>query len=168
MDPTGKRCVTCHVVRPASDFNRRAGAADGLQPRCRSCARDWYVANRVQHMANVRERNDRVRDANKLLLEAFLVDHPCVDCGERDLRVLDLDHDDPAHKTTEVGRLLASALSWERIAAEIAECTVRCASCHRRRTAAQLGYWRDAAETRRRTDAAAAARARLAAVLPTR
>ena len=120
MDPTGKLCVTCHVLRPLSDFNKRASAVDGLQARCRTCAREWYVANRIQHMANVRQRNERVRGQNKLLLEQFLLQNPCADCGEPDLRVLDLDHDDPGDKVTEVGRLLASALSWERAAARVA------------------------------------------------
>lgn len=161
MEPPSKVCVTCHEVRPLTDFNKRVSAVDGLQARCRSCSREWYLANRVQHMANVKERNGRVRVQNRQLLEQFLRQHGCADCGEADLRVLDLDHDDPADKVTEVGRLLASALSWERIAAEIEKCTVRCANCHRRRTAEQLGYWRHDAEQRRRAELAAAAGARL-------
>ena len=167
MDVAGKRCVTCHLVRPRSDFNKRASSDDGLQARCRSCARDWYVANRVQHMANVRQRSNRVRAENKTLLEQFLLDHPCVDCGESDLRVLDLDHDDRDDKLTEVGRLIASGLSWQRIAAEIAKCSVRCANCHRRRTAEQLGYWRHDAELRRREGLTVWAQNRLKRLLAT-
>lgn len=162
---SSKRCVTCHRDRPLTDFNKRAKAQDGLQARCRDCAREWYLANRIKHMSNVRQRNNRVREENRAQLEQFLLGHPCTECGETDLRVLDLDHDDPGDKLTEVGRLMASSLPWRRIEAEIAKCTVRCANCHRRRTAEQLGYWRQAAELRRRGDMAAAAQARLTAVL---
>ena len=52
-------------------------------------------------------------------------------------------------------------ISWERVEAEIAKCSVRCANCHRRRTAEQFGYWRHGAEGRRREDLRAAAEARL-------
>ncbi len=165
MEPEAKRCVTCHVVRPLSDFNKRVAARDGLQSRCRHCARDWYLANRVEHRANVRRRNDRVRRESKELLERFLLEHPCVDCGERDLRVLDLDHDDPADKLEDVGRLIGAGMSWDRVEAEIAKCSVRCASCHRRRTAEQLGWWRQAAELRRRHALRTAAQARLITLL---
>jgi cytochrome c551/c552 len=41
-----------------------------------------------------------------------------------------------------VSRLVHTAVSWELVAAEIAKCEVRCANCHRRRTAAVGGYYR--------------------------
>ena len=41
-EPT-KRCCTCHEPRPLTDFNVRRAAADGLQSRCRSCSREWYL-----------------------------------------------------------------------------------------------------------------------------
>jgi hypothetical protein len=57
--------------------------------------------------------------------------------------VLEFDHHDRATKREDVSRLMAYS-SWRRIEAEIAKCDVRCANCHRRRTAHQLG-WRKAA-----------------------
>ena len=89
---------------------------------------------------------------------------PCVDCGEADLRVLDLDHEDPELKLSGVARLLGMHVPWERIEAEIEKCSVRCANCHRRRTAEQLGYWRHEAETTRRAAATGLAAERLEAL----
>ena len=160
-----KRCTTCHGLGPLTDFNVRRSAPDGLQARCRPCSREWYVRNRLVHMARVRERNKRVRAEHQERLAAHLLEHPCVDCGEADLRVLDLDHEDPAHKAANVGRLVNLSLPWSTVLAEIQKCSVRCANCHRRRTAEAWGWWRSAAESRRQEAQQGLAEARLVRLL---
>jgi hypothetical protein len=57
----------------------------------------------------------------------------CVDCGERDVVVLEFDH--IGDKTSTVTALAWSQRSLEQIDAEIACCEIRCCNCHRRRTA---------------------------------
>jgi hypothetical protein len=57
----------------------------------------------------------------------------CADCGERDVCVLDFDH--VGEKTGNVMRLAYNEVSLARLRAEIDRCEVRCANCHRRRTA---------------------------------
>jgi hypothetical protein len=114
---------------------------------------------------DVGRRNADARAAHQQRVAAHLMAHPCVDCGEGDLRVLDFDHDDPAAKAAEVARLAAMNVSWERVASEIAKCSVRCANCHRRRTAEMFGYWRHDAEERRRAALSAVAQLRLSTVL---
>lgn len=163
-----KRCSTCRTDQPLDAFAVSRRARDGRQSRCRACWRGWYAEHRDEHIALVGRRRAQVRAEHRQRLVEHLLAHPCADCGEADLRVLDLDHDDPAGKVADVARLISMNIAWQRIAEEIAKCTVRCASCHRRRTAEERGYWRHAAETRRRADAAAAARERLAALLATR
>jgi hypothetical protein len=59
----------------------------------------------------------------------------CVDCGERDIVVLEFDH--LRDKRTNVTMLAWSEASLDRLRAEIDCCEVRCCNCHRRRTAAQ-------------------------------
>lgn len=67
---------------------------------------------------------------------SYLAVHPCVDCGEQDLIVLDFDHLPEHEKHFEVSRAVtASTRSWQSIEREIAKCEVVCANCHRRRTA---------------------------------
>lgn len=156
-----KRCSTCHCVQPLEDFAVSRSRRDGRQQRCRACWRDWYAGHREQSLSAVARRRAQVRAEHQAELVAFLLRHSCVECGEQDLRVLDFDHEDPAHKVADVARLASMNIAWERIAAEIAKCSVRCANCHRRRTAEQLGYWRHGAEERRRITVREAAGARL-------
>ena len=144
----------------------RRAAFDGLQSRCRTCSRNWYVRNREPHMANVRARNERARTANKERMGVYLLAHPCVDCGETDVRCLDFDHRDASRKRANVGKLLADAQSWRRISAEIDECDVRCANCHRRVTSERAAWWREVVQVEAAAARRTASVARLARVLP--
>jgi hypothetical protein len=74
----------------------------------------------------------------------------CVDCGERDPWVLDLDHVDPATKDMKPFRSQLpyrknrrwTSLSWPRLMEELEKCQVLCANCHRRKTAREQGWGR--------------------------
>jgi L-lysine 2,3-aminomutase len=81
----------------------------------------------------------RSRELRKQLA-AYLGERACVDCGQADPRVLDFDHIDPATKRDTIHALVHQAVSWEALLTEIEQCQVRCANCHRRRTAAQFGW----------------------------
>jgi hypothetical protein len=140
-----KRCSTCHELKRLHEFNRRASSRDGRQPRCRSCSRSWYEVNRETHKANARRRSDELRVTNRKLMKDYLVGHPCVDCGETDIRVLDFDHRPGEQKLADVGSLLAQGFCWRTIEGEIAKCDVRCANCHRIITCERANNWRQKA-----------------------
>jgi len=71
---------------------------------------------------------------NMLIALKYLHGHPCVDCGESDVRVLDFDHRDPKAKHFSIGDALTrSTLSVEMLVDEIALCDIRCANCHRKK-----------------------------------
>ncbi|MFB9960071.1 hypothetical protein [Agromyces bracchium] len=85
-----------------------------------------------------------------------LITHPCIDCGESDIRVLDFDHRDGADKGAEVMRLAQGGHALARVAAEIAKCDVRCRNCHAVITYARMGSdWRSAMRLRLQAEVAA-------------
>ena len=78
---------------------------------------------------------------NRLKLYEYYSKHPCVDCGETDPVVLDFDHKDNTNKINDVSTLISKGYSWNIIENEIKKCDIRCANCHRRRTAEQFNWY---------------------------
>ena len=135
-----KRCSKCDEVKPLDEFNRLSKAADGRQSYCRDCNKAYHYANWDRHMSQIRARVRRRRRENQAQLMDYLGAHPCVDCGECDLVVLEFDHVRDKHRN--VSYLVQQPAEWRRIADEIEKCEVVCANCHRRRTASRGGWYR--------------------------
>lgn len=55
---------------------------------------------------------------------------------------LQFDHVDSADKINEVSNLLRARCVWSTVKAEIDKCEVRCANCHTRKTAKEIGNWK--------------------------
>jgi hypothetical protein len=80
-------------------------------------------------------------ERNRDYVLLYLRLHPCVDCEESDPVVLEFDHVSGT-KLGHVTKLMYQKKKLEVLAAEIAKCQVRCANCHRRKTAFQFGSYR--------------------------
>jgi hypothetical protein len=106
-------CVNCHRRRSA-----QRGGSRRLGP--------GFVPSGTRPL---RERN------YAFLFEALR--SGCVDCEEMDLIVLDFDHRDD--KNANVSVLARRECSLATLQREIDLCDIRCANCHRRRTAATTG-----------------------------
>ena len=72
----------------------------------------------------------------------FLKEHPCVDCSETDPIVLEFDHIEGV-KRKAISKLVAAGCSWETINLEMEKCAVRCANCHRRKTARDFNWYKN-------------------------
>ena len=157
-----KRCTSCQLSKPTEEFYRHRSHSDGLTSQCKPCHREARRTPRgkaAQRRANQSEAGkarraryrarhpERVRDAERKYqrerradyqarLDRIKMDQGCIDCGyDAHPRALDFDHRGDAPKLFNVSKILRLTASWERIAAEVAKCDVRCANCHRIRTA---------------------------------
>lgn len=140
-----KKCTKCKNEKLLTDFNKNKKRKDGYNNICRICSnqksRDYYFENKEEHSKNVSQRNKNIKLDNRRKLFEYYLTHPCVDCGERDPIVLEFDH--KGNKKIEVSKLVSNSYSWETIMEEINKCDVRCANCHRRRTAKQFGWYKE-------------------------
>lgn len=138
----GVQCGRCGLTKSATAFAWHSTERGIRQTWCREChnaqKRVHYSEHRASEKARTRRRQLATVAANAPRLLEFLEQHPCVDCGECDAAVLDFDH--LRDKRNNVTTMLWSGLRWSAIEDEIAKCEVRCANCHRRRTARQRGY----------------------------
>jgi hypothetical protein len=138
-----KLCCRCGKVKELTDFTFRNVTTGLRHGYCRGCHKAWnrahYERNRATYIANAKRHGPVYHAANLRRLVEYLLLHPCVDCGEHDPIVLEFDHRDRSTKRTTVANLMRYS-AWPQIESEIAKCDVRCANCHRRRTARQMGW----------------------------
>jgi hypothetical protein len=115
-------CVNCHrrrTARRSGSWRYRLGEArfTGLQPT---------VARNLRHVLRILEGAE------------------CQDCAEADVVVLDFDHVGPKRASV-ISRAFAPC-GLDVLKTEIAECEIRCANCHKKRTASLRGLYRRAAQ----------------------
>ncbi len=138
------RCRACLQEKPEDNFSYKNKAQALRHTQCKSCSKA-YCAEHYQRNAKVYK--DRAafnsiarREELHRRLHQYLAGHPCIDCGEADPLVLELDHRDETEKLHNLSRMWYNGYSWKKIEEEIAKCDVRCANCHRRRTAHQQNW----------------------------
>ena len=139
-----KRCYKCKKEKPLNDFPVNQKRADGHGSMCKVCKKSYnaayYTETKDRHNPARAARRQRVRNEARQHVFEYLSAHPCVDCGEADIVVLDFDHQ--GDKTEEVNAMIAAGKSWPLILAEIEKCEVVCSNDHRRRTAKTFGWYR--------------------------
>jgi hypothetical protein len=110
---------------------------------CRECQREYsradYAKNKEAYIAKAKKNGERYKQEMYEWLLAYFTEHPCIGCGEKDPVVLDFDHRDGVEKEAAISRLIGSK-KYEAAKREIEKCDVRCANCHRRRTAEQQDW----------------------------
>ena len=84
------------------------------------------------------KRAERRENIKRKMMD-FYITNPCVDCGQTDPRVLDFDHINT--KRHNISTLLKKEYSWETILEETQNCEVRCANCHRVKTAIDQNHY---------------------------
>lgn len=139
-----KVCGACSRELDTRFFARNVAKPDGLQTRCRECVKEYNAEyyKQTKHVHNPKRaaRRLEIRSILRRQLIQYLKTHPCVDCGESDIVVLDFDH--LRDKTSDISSLLRSGAAWSTIEKEIDKCDVVCANDHRRRTAKRARWAR--------------------------
>ena len=137
-----KICTRCGKRKKLTSFYRRAAVKSGFASMCRPCKKEYdrhYYNSKPQYR---QKRKKAVKARLKKIHEfvcRYLEAHPCIDCGENDPVVLEFDHVRGVKRDT-ISKL--KTISIDAVAREIQKCVVRCANCHRRRTAKQF-KWRN-------------------------
>ena len=142
-----KKCTKCKKTRPISEFNFKVKAIGLRQLQCKECTRllikNHYNTNKQYYLSKARIRNKKLRDEINSFICQYLLKNPCIDCGETDITVLEFDHKGKVPKFRAVSHLLRDRTSLEKIEEEIDKCEVRCANCHRRKTAKDFNWFKN-------------------------
>lgn len=139
-----KKCTKCKEDKSLDEFNKNKTRKDGLQNICKNCSqeksRNYYQNNVEVQRKIIKTQNKRRKQECRDNINEYLKKNPCIDCGNNNLVVLEFDHKDREQKYKSISQMMASGYSWLKVKKEIDKCEVRCANCHRIKTAKQLGY----------------------------
>lgn len=130
-----KTCPACNIPKELSEFRPNKTKKDGLQGYCKLCDKEkqteWYQNNstKCKEKALARNRSNRLENRNYVI--EYLKSHPCINCGEADIVVLEFDH--IRDKKCGVAQLISTS-TLKLLKEEIKKCQVLCANCHALKT----------------------------------
>jgi hypothetical protein len=149
LDPPSKAANISDMIRRACSSARLHSEMAKCRVVCANCHQRLTTLGRAYHYkadpslaksSVVRRFRIAANARNQQLILEHLASAVCIDCGERDPLVLQFDHLE--RKADHVSWLVGSGCSPVRLRRELTKCVVRCANCHRRRTAQQQGWFR--------------------------
>ena len=136
-----RKCSRCKIKKSLEEFNYKDKAKGLRQYQCKDCSRDYirshYERNKDYYLKKAFKRNKRIRKEIRSYAWIYLCTHSCIDCGEKDPVVLEFDH--ISNKTAAISEMSRNH-TLEAVRKEIEKCQVRCANCHRRKTAKEQGW----------------------------
>lgn len=138
-----KNCINCNVKLNKEDFplvNKNTGKRSA---KCIDCKKEydrkWWAKNKKRRSEIKRKQSKINYERNKKHIVSYLKNNPCVDCGEDNFIVLEFDH----VRGKKLFNLGTNCIySIKKINEEIEKCDVRCANCHRIKTAIQFGWYK--------------------------
>ena len=142
-----KVCTKCDGEKSVELFSWKTKRKRKSRSMCKDChsayRRQHYLDNKELYIDKAR-RWDEANKADHLRMLRqyvwdYLLEHPCLECGEPDPIVLEFDHV-RGIKIDTISSMMGSVVSLKRLKDEIAKCEVRCANCHRRKTAKERGW----------------------------
>lgn len=140
-----KTCNHCGKYKDEEEFNWRYKALGIRHPTCRECIHEinkvyFEGSAKERHLKQVRDRKREARQTARDFIYDYLQTHPCSECGENDVRVLEFHH--ISGKDMAISAMVSDGYSLERIQAEINKSVVLCANCHRKITVEERGWFR--------------------------
>jgi len=134
-----RTCSVCGEPKEDDQFNWKVRARGWRLSTCKECQKEVRRKHYHNNPEPYKRRSIEAKRENYRRFYEWLSQQSCVDCGESDPVVLELDHV-RGDKRDHVGKMLSDNRSWKTLLAEMEKCDVVCANCHRRRTARTFGW----------------------------
>lgn len=131
----------CKLEKEDECFSWRNIKKAKKQPYCKECRK--LIDLNSKNLPNFKERKDKnknnSRKRNARFIGEILKKSKCKDCGESNPIVLEFDH--ICNKIGNISDMVNSGFSIENLKLEIEKCEIRCANCHRIKTAKQFKWF---------------------------
>jgi hypothetical protein len=145
MQEPGLREAAGEMIRTGTSVRRLQVEIAKCEVLCANCHQRHTITGKTAHYKiAAASLGPSWRQAANRRNAALVLEHlrtaACVDCGIADSLVLQFDHTPGTGKLKDIGWHVSSGSQASLVVEEIAGCHVRCANCHRRRTAL-AGAW---------------------------
>lgn len=137
-----KVCSKCKFDKELHDFNKKKSSPDGHQTICRECSNAKSAIHYQNNKLAYRNSKKKSIQTLKDYVIKYLLEHPCIDCGELNPVCLDFDHVS-GDKTRNISDMIHAGVSIETLKTEMEKCVIRCANCHRKKTAKDFDWFRN-------------------------
>jgi hypothetical protein len=132
LEAKGKRkCSKCGKTKALSSFQlgKRKGRKPSREGRCKVC---------ISVIGKKKHKNHNVE--GRTFVFNYLKKHPCIECGESDVLMLEFDH--RHSKKFDISNGVLKKVPMHILKAEIKKCDVRCSNHHSRKTHQEKNSWR--------------------------
>lgn len=130
-----KKCTICKTEKSEAEFNKNCRKKDGLQTKCKQCSKELSKKYYKKHKKYHANKRINKREENKKFVYNYLQGKRCIDCNQTyHPAALDFDHV-RGEKVAAISKMIFDGYSIESIKEEIEKCEIRCANCHRIKTA---------------------------------
>jgi 5-methylcytosine-specific restriction endonuclease McrA len=136
-----KTCSKCKLEKELQEFNKNIKKPDGLQNICRECSNKKSAAHYLNNKQSYRDSKKNSIQTLKQFIFEYLSTHSCIDCPESDPVTLEFDHVNGI-KSRNISDMIHAGVSLESLKLELEKCVVRCANCHRKKTAKDFGWYK--------------------------
>lgn len=140
-----KKCSKCLRLLDENEFNWKFKFTRRSY-HCKDCSRKYiqnhYKNNLDYYIKKALKRNSMIKSRSYKFLGPYLLNHPCIDCGEKNILVLEFDHKDRKMKDGEISLIIQKGATLDKLIAEVEKCEIRCANCHRIKTAHENNSWK--------------------------
>jgi len=111
-----KVCAKCSPpAQPIENFPWKSQLLGKRHSVCKTCTAErskrLYEEDKESQIERVRINNQRYRENARIYVLAYLMTHPCSQCGETDPCVLEFQHE--GNKEAEVSRLMGRGASLD-------------------------------------------------------
>lgn len=134
-----KICTKCKKEQSLLEFSFKNKSIKTRRADCKTCNRKIILKHYQANKEDYKKSKSNRRQILRQNVCEYLSDKFCIDCKNNDSRVLEFDHVRGV-KVANISTMIRNCMTWDVILTEISKCDVRCANCHRIRTAIQQGW----------------------------
>ena len=139
-------CIQCNTDKPENSFSWKNKSNGKKHRHCKDCHNKKYRDERYglspeYRKASIKRSKKRKKKIAKFIYRVLRCSK-CIDCGNNNPVVLEFDHV-RGEKLFNISEAAYRGFGLSKIKEEMRKCDIRCANCHKVKTAKDQGWYNE-------------------------